>query len=142
MQAFPVSAEWWETRGLPAPWPATADDPRWANDSDRDGFSHRLEYALGGNPTDAADGRTLQTAATSNAGGANHFVFQWLERTDGGSSLAVIPQISENLSAGWVPIQAANVAARLGDPLNHQRREVTVPFDGAAKFLRLQVTGP
>ena len=142
MQAFPVSAEWWETRGLPAPWPATADDPRWANDSDRDGFSHRLEYALGGNPTDAADGRTLQTAATSNAGGANHFVFQWLERTDGGSSLAVIPQISENLSAGWVPIQAANVAAHLGDPLNHQRREVIVPFDGAAKFLRLRVTGP
>ena len=97
---------------------------------------------MGGNPTDAADGRTLQTAATSNAGGANHFVFQWLERTDGGSSLAVIPQISENLSAGWVPIQAANVAAHLGDPLNHQRREVTVPFDGAAKFLRLRVTGP
>ena len=142
VQGFPVSAEWWETRGLPAPWPATADDPRWANDSDRDGFSHRLEYALGGNPTDAADGRTLQTAATSNAGGANHFVFQWLERTDGGSSLAVIPQISTNLSAGWAPIQAANVAAHLGDPLNHQRREVTVPFDGAAKFLRLRVTGP
>ena len=142
VQGFPVSAEWWETRGLPAPWPATADDPRWANDSDRDGFSHRLEYALGGNPTDAADGRTLQTMATTNAGGTNHFVFQWLERTDGGSSLAVIPQISTNLSAGWVPIQAANVAARLGDPLNHQRREVTVPFDGAAKFLRLRVTGP
>ena len=142
VQGFPVSAEWWETRGLPAPWPATADDPRWANDSDRDGFSHRLEYALGGNPTDAADGRTLQTMATTNAGGTNHFVLQWLERTDGGSSLAVIPQISTNLSAGWVPIQAANVAARLGDPLNHQRREVTVPFDGAAKFLRLRVTGP
>ena len=142
VQGFPVSAEWWETRGLPAPWPATADDPRWANDSDRDGFSHRLEYALGGNPTDAADGRTLQTMATSNSGGTNHLVFQWLERTDGGSSLAVIPQISTNLSAGWVPIQAANVAARLGDPLNHQRREVTVPFDGAAKFLRLRVTGP
>ena len=142
VQGFPVSAEWWETRGLPAPWPATADDPRWANDSDRDGFSHRLEYALGGNPTDAADGRTLQTMAISNSGGTNHFVFQWLERTDGGSSLAVIPQISTNLSAGWVPIQAANVAARLGDPLNHQRREVTVPFDGAAKFLRLRVTGP
>ena len=142
VQGFPVSAEWWETRGLPAPWPATADDPRWANDSDRDGFSHRLEYALGGNPTDAADGRTLQTMATTNAGGTNHFVLQWLERTDGGSSLAVIPQISTNLSAGWVPIQAANVAARLGDPLHHQRREVTVPFDGAAKFLRLRVTGP
>ncbi len=142
VQGFPVSAEWWETRGLPAPWPATADDPRWANDSDRDGFSHRLEYALGGNPTDAADGRTLQTMVTSNSGGTNHFVFQWLERTDGGSSLAVIPQISTNLSAGWVPIQAANVAARLGDPLHHQRREVTVPFDGAAKFLRLRVTGP
>ena len=142
VQGFPVSAEWWETRGLPAPWPATADDPRWANDSDRDGFSHRLEYALGGNPTDAADGRTLQTMATTNAGGGNHLVFQWLERTDGGSSLAVIPQISTNLSAGWVPIQAANLAARLGDPLSHQRREVTVPFDGAAKFLRLRVTGP
>ena len=142
VQGFPVSAEWWETRGLPAPWPATADDPRWANDSDRDGFSHRLEYALGGNPTDGADGRTLQTMATTSSGGTDHFVFQWLERTDGGSSLAVIPQISTNLSAGWVPIQAANVAARLGDPLNHQRREVTVPFDGTAKFLRLRVTGP
>lgn len=142
VQGFPVSAEWWETRGLPAPWPTTADDPRWANDSDGDGYSHRLEYALGGDPTDAADGRTLQTMATTTSGGTDRFVFQWLERTDGGSSFAVVPQISTNLSVGWVPIQAANVAARPGDPLNHQRREVTVPFDGAAKFLRLRVTGP
>ena len=142
VQNFPVSAEWWETRGLPAPWPATADDPRWANDTDGDGFSHRLEYALGGNPTDFADGRTLQTMVTDNSGGTDHLVLQWLERTDGGSSLAVIPQISTDLSGGWVPVQAANVAARLGDPLNHQRREVSVPFDGAAKFLRLRVTGP
>ena len=142
VQRFPVSAEWWETHGLPAPEPATADDLRWDHDSDRDGFSHRLEYALGGNPTDAADGLALQTMATTNSGGINHFVFQWLERTDGGSSLAVIPQISTDLSGGWVPIQAANVAARLGDPPNHQRRAVTVPFEGAAKFLRLQVAGP
>lgn len=141
-QSFPVSAEWWETRGLPAPWPASADDPRWANDTDGDGFSHRLEYALGGNPTDAADGRTLQTLVRTNSGGSDHLVLEWLERTDGGSSLAVIPQVSTDLPAGWVPVPAAHVAARLGDPLNHQRRAVSVPLEGAAKFLRLRVTGP
>ena len=142
VQNFPVSAEWWETRGLPAPLPANADDPRWADDTDGDGFSHRLEYALGGNPTDVADGRTLQTMVTANSGGTDHLVLQWLERTDGGPSLVVIPQITTDLSGGWIPIEAANVAARLGDPLHHQRREVSVPFDGAAKFLRLRVTGP
>ena len=122
--------------------PANADDPRWADDTDGDGFSQSLEYALGGNPTDVADGRTLQTIVTANSGGTDHLVLQWLERTDGGPSLVVIPQITTDLSGGWIPIEAANVAARLGDPLHHQRREVSVPFDGAAKFLRLRVTGP
>jgi hypothetical protein len=54
----------------------------------------------------------------------------------------VTPQISTDLVAGWQPVAASNAPPRLGDPLNHQRKEVSVPLDGGAKYLRLRVSGP
>ncbi len=135
VQNLPVSTEWRENAGLPL-------SGAWTNDTDGDGASDLQEYAMGGNPTNRVDGISLQTMATTNHAGTNRLVLQWLERTDGGSSLVVTPQISTNIAAGWAPVESSNVASRLGDPLNHQRKEVSVPVGEGAKFLRLRVTGP
>ena len=139
---YPVSAEWWETTGLPGPLPASSGDPRWDQDPDGDGFSHRLEYALGGSPLEA-DGNGLSASWLTNAGGTNRLVLRWLQRTNGGAGLNFVPVLSTNLSSSnWSVLTASNAANTNGVPANHRRREVSVPLDGAAKFLRLQVTGP
>jgi 1,4-alpha-glucan branching enzyme len=136
--SYPVSTEWWETNGLPGT-PAGASD--WNEDSDGDGFTHRLEYALGGNPL-VANGSGLFSTRTTNAGGTNRLVLQWLQRTND-SALSVVPLLSTNLSStNWSALTASNSANTSGVPADHRRREVSVPVDGAAKFLRLRVTGP
>lgn len=135
VQSFPVSTEWRETNGLPL-------SGAWTNDTDGDGASDLQEYALRGNPNSTSDGNRLLTMTPTNLAGTNRLVLQWLERTDGGSSLVVTPQVSSDLAGGWLPIGSTNVAAQQGDPLNHQRKEVSVPVGEGAKFLRLRVTGP
>jgi 1,4-alpha-glucan branching enzyme len=135
VQSFPVSTEWREVNGLP---PAGA----WTNDTDKDGVVDLLEYALGGSPTNGADGRTLQTMATTNSSGTNRLVLQWLQRTDGGSSLAITPESATDLTGVWSSVTASNASNQAGVPANHQRREVSIPQDGSKKFLRLKVSGP
>lgn len=140
--SHPFSTEWWETNGLPAPLPATGTDPRWDEDPDGDGFTHRVEYALGGNPL-AADGGGLSSSWQTNGGGTNRLVLQWLQRTNDPAGLSVVPVLSTNLfSTNWTAIAASNSALTNGVPANHRRREASVPMDGAAKFLRLRVIGP
>jgi hypothetical protein len=135
VQGFPVSAEWREVNGLPS---AGA----WTDDTDRDGMADLLEYALGGGPTNNADGRTLQTMANINSGGTNRLVLQWLQRTDGGTSLAIVPEVTTDLAGSWSPLTSFNAANTSGVPANHIRKEVSVPIDGSKKFLRLRVSGP
>jgi hypothetical protein len=135
VQSFPVSTEWREVNGLAAAG-------SWTNDTDKDGMMDLLEYALGGSPTNGADGRTLQTMATTNSGGINRLVLQWLQRTDGGSSLAITPESATDLTGVWGSVTASNAPNQAGVPANHQRREVSIPQDGSKKFLRLKVSGP
>ena len=135
VQGFPVSAAWREVNGLPS---AGA----WTDDTDRDGMADLLEYALGGGPTNNADGRTLQTMANINSGGTNLLVLQWLQRTDGGTSLAIVPELTTDLAGSWSPLTSFNAANTSGVPANHIRKEVSVPIDGSKKFLRLRVSGP
>jgi hypothetical protein len=135
VQSFPVSTEWREGNGLPAVGV-------WTNDTDRDGVNDLLEYALGGSPTNNADGKTLQTLANTNSGGTNRLVLQWLQRTDGGSSLAIIPELATDLAGVWSPLTPSNAANTSGVPANHIRKEVSTPQDGSKKFLRLKVSGP
>jgi hypothetical protein len=135
LQSFPVSAEWREVNGLPL---AGA----WTNDTDKDGMVDLLEYALGGSPTNGADGRTLQTMTTTNSGGTNLLVLQWLQRTDGGSSLVFSPEMATDLAGTWSPLASSNAANTSGVPANHVRKEVSTPQDGSKKFLRLKVSGP
>jgi 1,4-alpha-glucan branching enzyme len=135
LQSFPVSAEWREVNGLPS---AGA----WTNDTDKDGVVDLLEYALGGSPTNGADGKRLQTMANTNAGGTNRLVLQWLQRTDGGSSLAITPELTTDLAGSWSPLTASNAGSQSNVPTNHVRKEVSTPQDGSKKFLRLKVSGP
>ena len=135
IENFPISTEWREVYSLPEP-------TDWTADSDGDGVPDLVEYALGGNPSDRADGSGLSAVSLTDAAGSRRLVLQWSERTDGGPSLVVTPQISTDLVAGWQPVAASNAPPRLGDPLNHQRKEVSVPLDGGAKYLRLRVSGP
>jgi hypothetical protein len=135
LQTFPVPAEWREVNGLAAAG-------SWTNDTDKDSMVDLLEYALGGSPTNAADGRTLQTMTTTNLSGTNRLVLQWLQRTDGGSSLAITPESATDLMGVWSSVTASNAPNQAGVPANHQRREVSIPQDGSKKFLRLKVIGP
>jgi 1,4-alpha-glucan branching enzyme len=139
--AYPVFAEWWETNGLPAPLPSTASDPRWNEDPDGDGYTHLVEYALGGTPL-AGDSRLFYSWQT-NVGGAKRLVLRWLERTDAEADFSVVPLLSTNLSSiNWSVLTATDSADTSGVPANYRRREVSVPVEGASKFLRLRVTGP
>ena len=135
VQGFPVSAEWREVNGLPS---AGA----WTDDTDKDGVVDLLEYAFGGSPTKNADGKTLLAMAIINSGGTNLLVLQWLQRTDGGTSLAIVPELTTDLAGSWSPLTSSNAANTSGVPANHIRKEVSVPIDGSKKFLRLSVSGP
>jgi hypothetical protein len=135
VQSFPVSTEWREVNGLPS-------EGAWADDTDKDGVVDLLEYALGGSPTKNADGKTLLAMANINSGGTNRLVLQWLQRTDGGTSLAIVPELTTDLAGSWSPLTSFNAANTSGVPANHIRKEVSVPIDGSKKFLRLRVSGP
>ena len=142
--SYPISTEWWETNGLPAPLPTNSSDPRWDHDPNGDGFSHRLEYALGGSPV-AANTRGLFSSWQTNAGGGNRLVLQWLQRTNGGGSLGIVPMVSTGLAIpDWTTdgVSVAPSVNQLDVPAGFQRREASVLMDGGSKFLRLRVTGP
>ncbi len=135
LENFPVSTEWREVYALPA-----AGD--WLADSDGDGVPDLMEYALGGNPTDPGGRPVWPAMVLTNLGGTEHLVLRWLERTDGGPSLVVTPQFATEIGGVWSPVAAANAPAEVGDPAGHQRKEVSVPLEDGAGFLRLRVTGP
>lgn len=135
VQGFLVSAEWREVNGL-------LSAGAWTDDTDKDGVVDLLEYALGGSPTKNADGKTLLAMANINSGGTNRLVLQWLQRTDGGTSLAIVPELTTDLAGSWSPLTSFNAANTSGVPANHIRKEVSVPIDGSKKFLRLRVSGP
>ena len=80
--------------------------------------------------------------ANTNSGGTNRLVLQWLQRTDGGSSLAIIPELATDLAGTWSPLVPSNAANTAGVPPQHVRKEVSTPQDGSKKFLRLKVSGP
>jgi hypothetical protein len=101
-----------------------------------------LEYALGGSPTNNADGKSLQTITNTNSGGTNRLVLQWVQRTDGGGSLVLTPELATDLAGSWSPLTSSNAANSSGVPANHIRKEVSTPQDGSKKFLRLKVSGP
>jgi len=136
--SFPISAEWWETNGLPAPLPTSPSDPRWAQDRDGDGNSQLMEYSLVGNPNLAETNRLI-SSGTTNSGGTNRLVLRWSQRTNA----TVQAEWHTNLSeTGWSTSGLS--INNIGSVANGtQAKEASVPIDSTnRKFLRLRVTGP
>ena len=134
---YPVSLDWLVINGL-------ADLPLnpWPLDNDNDGVANLQEYALGGNPN-LSDRSAAPTILTTNVAGTNRLVLRWFERTNGETTLTFVPQMSTNLTAPtWTSLVSSNAADNTGVPANHRLKEVSVPIDGAGKFLRIRVNGP
>ena len=55
-----------------------------------------------------------------------------------------VPQMSTDLTteSGWMPVNSTGVADEAGDPPGFQRREVSLPMQDAAGFLRFGVSAP
>jgi 1,4-alpha-glucan branching enzyme len=137
VERFPVAAEWREVFDLPPSVP-------WSADSDGDGVIDVAEYALNGNPRDAQDAGELKSVAVAEAGGVQRLVMQWLQRANDDGGLTVQPEASTSLPApdGWSPVTASSMANPPGVPPGFQLRQISVPIDGEAKFLRLRVSSP
>ena len=134
---FPVSSEWWETNGLPAPLPIGSSDPRWSQDTDGDGNNQLMEYVLGGNPNVPQTNRLINSWTTNQAG-TNRLVLRWNERTN---AATVQPQWQTDLvSSNWTNLTPSDIG---GVTNGMQSKEASVPIDSTnRKFLRLRVTGP
>jgi len=134
---YPVSSEWWESNGLSLPLPTSSSDPRWAQDTDGDGNSQLMEYALGGNPN-VPQANRLINSWTTNQAGTNRLVLRWNERTN---AATVQPQWQTDLvSSSWTNLTPSNIGGVAG---GMQQKEASVPIDSTnQKFLRLRVTGP
>lgn len=137
VESFPVAAEWREVHALPSNAP-------WSEDTDGDGMSNALEYALGGNPRDIRNMPQTAMEAVSDGGQSSRLVMRWLQRTNDDGALTIVPQWSTSLAAGgsWTPVNSTAIANEAGDPAGFQRREVSVPIQQGSGFLRLGVTAP
>jgi arylsulfatase A-like enzyme len=111
------------------------DATDWHADTDADGLPAILEYALGGNPTEAS----LAVAPILTA----DFDFLFNRRVAGLSSASYISEYSTTLEAdSWIPLSPS---AAVPHPELAGFEQVTVPLpetvDGKG-FMRLRVTGP
>jgi hypothetical protein len=128
---YPASSEWWDTNNLPV-------NGLWSDDTDGDGNSQLMEYALGGNPN-LADSNRLVSSWATNSAGSNRLVLRWSQRTNAN----VQAEWHTNLSGtGWSG--GGLITNNIGSVSNGmQAKEASVPIDSTnRKFLRLKVTGP
>ena len=137
VERFPVAAEWREVYELPSA-------ASWAEDSDGDSVSDAAEYALGGNPRDESDAPQPSAEAVVGTGQAPLLRMRWLQRTNDDGGLAVLPQMTSDLSApsSWSVVGSTAASDQSGVPFGFQRREISLPMEGGAGFLRLGVTEP
>jgi hypothetical protein len=99
---------------------------------------------LGGDPRETRDAEQLQTIRTVITGETPRLVMQWLQRTNDDGGLAVIPQTTSDLAAtsSWFATGSTAAPDQNGVPFGFQRREISLPMQGPAGFLRLGVTAP
>ncbi|MBE2180994.1 MAG: alpha amylase C-terminal domain-containing protein [Chthoniobacterales bacterium] len=136
IEAVSQADEWRQAFGLD-------EGGDWADDSDGDGFGDVAEYALGGDPRDAADASGLKLFTVVDLGGGGRgMAIRWLQRTDD-AALQVIPFVSDALGdpEGWLPAESSVAPDQNGVPSGFQRRQVVFPLSAGARFLRLQVQG-
>lgn len=130
-----VADEWRITHGLSSATP-------WTADSDGDGAPDLAEYALGGNPKLASDGRGLQKLTMEPTANGDRLVLRWLRRTNAGALPAVVAQSTTDPAVDWSDLPSTTSASQADVPVGFERREASIPADGARGFLRLRITGP
>jgi dienelactone hydrolase len=108
-------------------------------DPDSDSFDNLVEYALGGNPTNAASTGYDATASIVSAGGTNWFYYVYPRRRDAAArSLSYTVQASTNLvTAGWSTNGVTETGAGIIDSAFESvtNRSAT----GEAGFVRLKI---
>lgn len=132
-----VAEEWRELHGLD-------ESTGWSADSDGDGFSDALEYALGGNPLDPGDAAGLMNLAPEGAGDTPGIAIRWIQRINDDAGLEVLPEASAAIGdpQSWFPVESSPAPEQSGVPPGFQRRQVLFPINGGASFLRLHVVAP
>jgi hypothetical protein len=139
LRPFPRRAEWRETHDLDE-----AGD--WTADTDMDGASDLLEYALGGNPSQPdtrplGPGLTALPGAKAVRNASGGFTFSWLENAD--PDILVAPEISAELASGaWSETFSEPAPDQTDVPPGHVRKMVNLPSTGQKMFLRLRASVP
>lgn len=112
---------------------ANPDTAAWLADTDGDGFSARLEFALGGNPT--APTRDISPVLSGDLA-----TFTFNRRRTGIAASSYIPEISTDLTPeSWAPLGPPTVAPHPELP-DFDRVSVTLPAgNDPRRFLRLRV---
>jgi hypothetical protein len=112
---------------------ATPTTPDWAADADADGWTARLEFALGGNPTIRSSGIAPVLAADLTT-------FTFNRRRDGIAAASYIPELSATLGVGsWTAFGIPLVTPH-SDLTDFDRVSVTLPISAAPeRFVRLRV---
>ena len=125
-----ATAEAWFYRHTGNATPTTTD---WAADADADGWTARLEFALGGNPTIRSSGIAPVLAADLTT-------FTFNRRRDGIAAASYIPELSATLGVGsWTAFGIPLVTPH-SDLTDFDRVSVTLPISAAPeRFVRLRV---
>jgi len=116
------------------------DDAAMGADPDGDGVGNLGEYAMGGNPANAADVGHVPEFQPLEAGGTNYFEYVYAKRNDAAvRGLGYLLQLSTNLVSGvWTN---GNVEVLGTGVLDAEFDSVTnrVPAAGNRKFIRLRI---
>jgi hypothetical protein len=128
-----ATAASWFFRFSGSDLPAASD---WTSDSDKDGFPALLEYALGGNPTDAS-----WSIAPSISPDGSQFIFN--RRKSGLAAAAYQAEHSATLEGGsWLPVTPGGTLPH-PDLTGFERVVVPLPESPEKRgFFRLRVVGP
>ncbi len=112
---------------------ATPLNTEWAADTDADGWTARLEFALGGNPTVHSTGIAPVLAADLTT-------FTFNRRRDGIAAASYIPELSATLGAGSWTAFGIPIITPHSDLTGFDRVSVTLPISVAPeRFVRLRV---
>lgn len=137
IELLPRHAEWREQHDLPA-------DRSWDADTDGDGLSDLLEYALGKDPNqqdfnpnawraEPTPGKSPRLTTTQH-----DWIYSWIQNND--PQLEIVPLLCPELSASeWFETTSEVAGDQSDTPDGHTRKTVRLPGDTPQMFLRLRV---
>ena len=112
-----------------------------ADDADGDGVKNIIEYAFGGNPTNASNKGNQPTTGVIESGSSNMFEFIYFERSDAAQrGLTTSIKATDNLI--FTPFADASSFEVSSGPSEHAGYNAVtnhVPMDSNVKFIRVDV---